>query len=392
MRVQLNSKDRWTRLLVVSWALVGLVLLVAGALWALGRIAPALVPFLLALIIVYLFRGPVAFLERRGMKRGLAVGLCYLGGLIALGAASVFIIPPIVDQVREFARDFPRYYDEVNTFVLDLQHQYQTLVVPDWVEEALLNVRDSVTTQFAEWSSALARQAFNVGGQAVTFLLNLLLAAVVGFWLLKDLPVMKREVTLLAGPGRREEALDVATRVDRVLSGYLRGQLIISTSTAAIVAIGLGILGVPYALVLGLIAGILNVVPYVGPFISYVIAAIVAAFVSPWLALGAVAVNVGAQQVTDMLITPRVMSEQVDLHPVLVIFSLLAGATLFGFIGLILAIPVAAVVKGLFVYYFEKYTDSTLSSEEGALFRSRADEDAPPAEDEPAEKTEKETE
>jgi len=149
---------------------------------------------------------------------------------------------------------------------------------------------------------------------------------------------------------------------------------ILSLVTGVIVTIGLSVIGVPYSLVIGLLATVLNFIPWIGPTITAIVAGIVAAFVSPLHIVGAVVICIGAQQATEYFLQPRVMSEQVDLHPLLVIFSLLAGSTLFGFPGLLMSIPVAAIAKGLFVYYFEKYTDSKLTSEGGALFRTPSEE------------------
>ncbi|MDI6693303.1 MAG: AI-2E family transporter [Anaerosomatales bacterium] len=366
------SLERWRRALTVSWALVGMLVLAAAATFALARISSALVPFGLALVIVFLLRSPVAMLEQRGLKRGLAVAVCYVAVLGALVVAGLFIVPPLVEQVRQFLDAFPRYYDKVLHLWEQLQRQYSAVAWPAWLDQALVGIRDELAKQLAAWSANLAKEIFSVGGGALTFLLNGFLALVVAFWLLKDMEVIKREFVMLAGPKRREEASVVMGKVSTVLSGYLRGQAIVSAVTAVIVTIGFTILGVPYALVLGLLAGALNVVPWFGPLVAEIISAIAAAFVSPWLALGAVLVVMGAQQITDMFITPRVMSEQVDLHPVLVIFSLLTGAALAGIVGMVLAIPVAAIAKGLFVYYFEKWTESRLATENGALFRSAA--------------------
>ncbi len=365
-----HSVERWRRALTVSWALIGMLVLAAAAVFALVRISSALVPFGLALVIVFLLRTPVAALERRGLKRGLAVAVCYLAVVAALVIVGLFVVPPLVAQVREFLQAFPGYYDRVLNLWEQLQQRYSAVAWPAWVDDALVNVRGELAKQLAGWSAQLAKEIFSVGGGAVAFLLNCFLALVVAFWLLKDMDVIKREFVALAGPRRREEASLVMGKVSKVLSGYLRGQAIISAATAVIVTAGFTLLGVPYALVLGLLAGVLNVIPWFGPLIAEVISAIAAAFVSPWLALGAVLVVVGAQQITDMFITPRVMSEQVDLHPVLVIFSLLTGAALAGIVGMVLAIPVAAVAKGLFVYYFEKWTESRLATEDGALFRT----------------------
>jgi predicted PurR-regulated permease PerM len=367
-----ESLERWRHVLTVSWALVGVLVLAVAVMFALVHISSALVPFGLALVLVFLLRTPVAALERRGLKRGAAVAVCYLAILAVLVVAGLFILPPLVDQVRQFLDAFPGYYDRVLDLWEQLQQQYSAVAWPAWLDDALVGIRDELAKQLAAWSANLARALFTVGGGALSFLLNGFLALVVAFWLLKDMEVIKREFVALAGPKRRDEASVVMSKVSTVLSGYLRGQAIVSATTALIVTIGFSVLGVPYALVLGLLAGVLNVIPWFGPLIAEVISASAAAFVSPWLALGAVLVVVAAQQITDMFITPRVMSEQVDLHPVLVIFSLLTGTALAGIIGMVLAIPVAAIAKGVFVYYFEKWTESSLATKDGALFRSVA--------------------
>lgn len=371
-----QPRDRWTRILIVTWALVGIGLLLLAAGWLFGKISAALVPFLFALLLIFLFRGPVAELERRGMSRGLAVALCYLIGFVIFGTIVGFLAPVIVSQVRDFVVAFPDYYQKANDVIIGLQERFQSQLVPAWFDQALANLQQTVQKQSGVWSAALAKEVFSVGGSAITFLGHLLLALVIAFWVLKDLPIIRREAAMLAGPKRRDEAALVMKKVSRILSGYLRGQFILSASTGTLVAIGLTLLGVPYSLVIGLLAALLNVIPWIGPAATAVIAGVAAAFVSPWHILFAVLIEIGSQQITEIFIQPRVMSEQVDLHPLLVIFSLLAGAALFGFTGIILAIPVAAVSKGLFVYYFEKYTDSKITSEDGALFKTSADQES----------------
>ena len=375
------SSSRWVRILVVSWALVGIGVLLVAFGWVLGKVSAALVPLVLAIILVFMFRGPVAALERRGVKRGLAVGICYLISFVIVGVALGFLIPALIEQIREFVEAFPGYYERASRMVLDLQDRYEALIVPPWLEDALVNMQDSITRQSAEWSSLLAKEIFSVGGSALSVLVTTVVSLVAGFWILKDLPAINREMLLLAGPKGRDEASIVTATVSRVLGGYLRGMFTISLITGVLVAIGLAIIGVPYSLVIGLLALVLNFIPWIGPTLTAVVAGIAAAFVSPLHILGAVAICIGAQQITEYFIQPRVMSENVDLHPLLVIFSLLVGSALFGFTGLLLGIPVAAIGKGLFVYYFEKYTDSKLASEGGALFRSRPDDDDDLADD-----------
>jgi predicted PurR-regulated permease PerM len=175
--------------------------------------------------------------------------------------------------------------------------------------------------------------------------------------------------------------------VVRIAGGYLRGQTIASLVTGITAGVGLAIIGVPFATVLGVITFVLNYIPYVGPLIAGTLAFVLGLFVGPWVALGAIGVVVGAQNLTDALVTPRVMSDQVDLHPTLVIFSLLAGGALFGFWGMVFAIPIAAIGKALFVYYYERKTQRQLVTENGALFKAAQcddDSDEPCAADEVA--------
>ncbi|MFA5843363.1 MAG: AI-2E family transporter [Coriobacteriia bacterium] len=372
-----SREATWRRIGVVSWSLIGVAVLGLGVLWLLDRLRHALVPFLLALVIVYLLRRSVSKLATRGLPRALAVLVCYLGAAAIVAVLAVFIVPLVVEQVTGFVSAFPQYYDRAYGLWADLGKRYVALSLPAWAERLGLEARAVVSQRFMGWSSSLARGAFAAGGQVVTLLFDGLLALVLAFYTLKDLPVLREEILSLAGPHGRDEAQVVFSKVSAALSGYLRGQIIISASTGALSAVALSIVGVPYALVIGLLNGVLNVVPYAGPALGATIAAIAAAFVHPLLAVWAVLAIFVVQQVNDLILAPRIMSRQVDLHPLLVVFSLLAGATLFGFVGVLMAIPVAAVAKGMFVYYFEKNTAATLGTEDGALFRQVKDDGRP---------------
>jgi len=372
-----NRKERVARIAMTAWAAIGWLLLTAAALWLLGLVMPALVPFMMGGIIVLILRTPVNLLEARGMPRTAAVALCYVLMFAVLTIVSAFVMPAIGDQLQQFSIDLPGYFDAVAEWWSGLQGQARAIVLPGWILTALTDAAATISATLADTAKSAASGILSVGQSAATLLFDMVLALVIGFWAVKDLPKVRAEVMTLVGEHRRGEAEMILETVLRVLGGYIRGQLIVSAVTGLVVWLGLSLLGVPYALVLGLLTGVLNVLPYIGPFVGGLFAAVVGLFISPLLALGALGVVIGAQQLTDMFVTPRVMSEQVDLHPLLVIFSLLVGGTLFGFWGLFLAIPVAAIIKGLFVYYYEKHTDRVISTEDGVLFRSR------PAEDEP---------
>lgn len=360
---------------IIAWATIGVALIVGAAFWFLGRISGALTPFVMAGILVLMLRGPVARLERRGMKRWLAVTVAYVGLLIIVGLLGAIVIPLLAKQVSEFFKAFPNYYDTAQNVWETMLDRFHGVALPGWVNTSLANTLDVLSKQLASWGSRIAQSLLSTGSAAAGMLANSILALVIAFWILKDMSTMRREVLDIVGHERREEAEVIINTVLHSIGGYIRGQVIVSAVTGTLAALFLALLGIPYAIVLGLITGLLNVVPYVGPFIGGLAAAIVGAFVGPWYALGALGLVIVAQQVTDLFVTPRVMSEQVDLHPVLVILSLLVGASLFGFLGMIFAIPVAAALKGIFVYYFEKHTQRELATENGALFRSKSCDD-----------------
>ena len=168
--------------------------------------------------------------------------------------------------------------------------------------------------------------------------------------------------------------------VARVLGGWLKGSLILSSAIAVLLAVGFSIAGVPYALALGVVGGLLNVVPYVGPVVTTVLAVVAGLSVGPWTALWAVVVVGAVELLNQTVLGPRIFSEQVDLHPLVVIFALLVGAALFGIPGMVLAVPVAAIIGGLFVYWFERSTERRIGSEDSVLFRDStagSEEDTP---------------
>ncbi len=375
---------RWQTTAYVTWSAVGILLLLSVTGYALGRISAAIVPFVIAAIIVFLMQGPVASFERRGMARNAAVGVCFAIALGLLTLVMTFVAPAVVRQLTELAKSVPDWIDQGQATFETLQQQYSQLVIPDWLRNLVAALVSSISSIVVSFGRSAAEFILAAGGGIATGFFDVFIAFVVAFWVLKDLPKMRDELVMLAGEKRETDVENLILTVNRVVGGYLKGQTIVSAITATLAGIGLAILGVPYVLLLSVITFFSNFVPYVGPFVAGAAAAMVAIFDGgPWQAVWAIVIVIAAQNITDNLITPRIMSEQVDLHPTLVIFSLLVGGTLFGLPGMIFAIPVAATGKGLFVYYFERRTSRSLASEDGAFFRTvtpSSDEEEPDSE------------
>lgn len=354
----------------IVWTAVGVLALIAAGGWVLGRVMPALIPFVFAGVIAFLLHAPVNYLEKRNMSRGWAVMLCFTIVLAVLAIFGVFLVPPLVRQIQAFATAVPDYLETAQRILNDLQRQYSAVVVPVWLRNTVTTAANDIGTLATRLAQSAGNVVVAAGTGVATALIDIFLALVIAFWILKDLPTMTHELEGLAGPRFEDDVEVFLSTVERVVGGYLKGATIASLTTAAIATIGFAIVGVPYALVLGLFAFVLNYIPYLGPLITALMAATVGLFVSPLTALLAAAIVFAAQTLTDNLVTPKVMSAQVNLHPTLVIFSLLLGATLWGIAGMLLAIPLAALIQGMFVYYYERRTRRPLATESGALFKA----------------------
>jgi len=375
----------WRTTAYAVWAIIGIGAVAYAAALGIGRIAGALAPFVVAFLFVFLLQGPVNRLVVGGVRRPLAVIICFAAAALVISLIGVFLVPALARQVLQFVSAVPGYFDQAEEAVRELQARYSELVVPQWLRTTALAVLGSLTAVFVRTGDVLARGILSAGGSIATIFFDLFLGAVIAFWTLKDLPKIRQELRALVGERYEEDLENLLETTTHVVGGYLKGQTIVSFVTGALAGVGLAVLGVPYALVLGIITFVLNYIPYIGPLVSGLIAAAVALFIAgPVKALLAVVVVIAAQQVADLLVTPRVMSESVDLHPTLVVFSLLVGGSLFGFWGMILAIPVAATAKGLFVYYYERRTQRQLATEDGALFRTPSCDDDEEVCDEPA--------
>jgi predicted PurR-regulated permease PerM len=361
--------ERWQQRAYRVWTIVGVLLLVAVAGWVLAKISGALVPFVMAFILVFLLAWPVRAMERRGIKRGFGATIAVLGLLLFIGIVLTFIVPALGRQLAELVTQAPEYVARAEREIESVQTSIRAIVMPDWARRFLTAAFSQFASGIASLGQSVATSLLAIGSQALTLFLDGFIALVITFWALRDLPTIREEILLVSGKWRQDVELLFA-EIAKSMGGYLRGQTVASLSTGAIAMVGLFIVGIPYAFLLGSLAFVLNYIPYVGPFLTGLIAALVGLFISPLKALLGIGVVILAQQITDNLITPRVMSSEVNLHPTLIIFALLVGGSLFGVPGLLFAIPIAAALQGVFIYYFERETSSQLATADGALFRT----------------------
>jgi predicted PurR-regulated permease PerM len=313
--------------------------------YAFQSIGQLLWPFVLSFILAYLLAPLVGLLSRR-LPRTAAIGILMLSLLGLLTLVSNALIPHIIREVRDLVFSLPtytEYFKGLYQNFSDWLARYGYTGYASEIQQRVVDRLPEVGKLFADQTTSALRGLTS----GIAAILNLLMIPFVTFYILKDYDRI-REIATQAIPTRhRARALDFIGRVDTVLGQYIRGQLIVSTFIAALTAFGLSVSGVRYAVVLGLTAGALNLIPYVGLTISLGVSMIVALLDAGGAiqCLKVLAVFVVVQGIEGNFLSPRVVGERVGLHPVWVMFALVVSAHLWGVVGMLVAIPVAAVIN-----------------------------------------------
>ncbi|MCL1846517.1 MAG: AI-2E family transporter [Coriobacteriia bacterium] len=362
--------ERTKRLFYLVWAVIGIIALVIGIGYVLGQIMTALAIMALSAFIVFILRVPVAWMERKGIHRLPGSLIAYLGGILIVTVILLIFIPLITRQIIGLIQLIPGYVNSATNSFNYFYQEYSYLLEDSNIQQLVGGVASDLSGWAADIVSQSALGAINLGMSLVTALIVLTVSLIVGFWILKDLPRIGKELRIIMGPKWEKDVLFISSTFSRAFGGYLRGMTISGTCTGIIAGVGYYFLGLPYPAVLGLLVGLMNFIPYVGPWIAGIVVAAIGIFVSPLVALISILVTIFAEQFVDNFIYPRVMSSVVDLHPAVVLVGVFTGGALGGAIGLISAVPLLSAAKAIYVYYFEKRTGRTLENEKGAIFKT----------------------
>ncbi|MCK8828420.1 AI-2E family transporter [Natroniella acetigena] len=307
-----------------------------------------LLPFVLAILLAYLINPIINKLIDNNLPR--LGALIFVFGVIGtvLGLSGAILVPALIEDLEILADKLPVYIQRLQEIIDTINRRYEQFNLPPTINLILIRVVDRVeelSLQFIERTSQTI-----IG--LVSRMLSLLLAPVLSFYILKDLSSMRRVGWSLIPRNYRTGLQKLLERINLVLFCFLKGQLIVSLLVGVLAILGLYILEVKFALLLGVFAGVTNVIPYFGPFIGILPAVIVASFDSFQLVLWVIVLFFIIQQLEGNIISPKIMGDELGLHPVLIIFSLLAGGELFGVVGMLIAIPTVAIIKEVLNYLF----------------------------------------
>ena len=347
----MTDSQRWF-VLCIGLLLVALVYL----------LEPILFPFLVGVLLAYLGDPLVDRLEVRGLSRTWAVVVVFVGLSLGFGLLLLLLIPLLGRQIDNLFTQVPLLFEWLKQVAIPWLEQNLNL------DLSVVNVDQLRSLAMQHWQtgsdllSQLLGQATRSGLVLLGWLANLALIPVVAFYLLRDWDLMIAKLGEMLPRSVEPKVSRWARECDEVLGAFVKGQLLVMLALAAFYSAGLALVGLKLALILGLLAGLASIVPYMG-FIVGIGASLVAAMLqfNELYPLIFVVLVFGAGQLLEgMWLTPVLVGDKIGLHPVAVIFAIMAGGQLFGFTGVLLALPLAAVVMVLLRHLHEGYRDSAL--------------------------------
>ncbi len=346
--VDLHVTERLRRAALMIWAIIGTLVLGAALLWLASQVRIIWLPLIFAAGLVVILDPVVRALERIAVPRVLGVifGFFVVGAVLA--AVGFLLIPAVRSQAAEFGVALPGLYDGAVDWLRNTGDRVGIDLGPVWTSETIQAWVSDPANQ-----SALQELIGGFGSGAGRLIRGITevvavvgLAPILAFYLLLDLPRSKAMVLDLTPPRFRDEVEYVSSQIGTALSAFVRGQLLVALVVGTLSAVALWFFDLPFWLIIGIATGLLNLIPFVGPFFGATLAATVAVVEGrPGVAAGIVVAFTLIQQLDNHIITPMIQRARVRLSPLIIVLALLAGGSLAGLLGVVVAVPMVTVLR-----------------------------------------------
>jgi len=323
--------------------------------WLFYLLAPVLTPFIAAGLLAYMGDPLADRLQKLKLPRTLAVVVVFLATFLLIGLLVLLVGPLIRTQISALFAALP-----------DIAHQVEQVWLPTilgWLnvepgEDVGLGAFLARYSDMAgDWSGKILLGVGKSGGVLAAAVLSLFLIPILTFYMLRDWDTFMAHLSALIPGRQRETVLKLARETDDVLGAFLRGQVLVMLALATIYTLGLSLVGLKFAVAIGVVAGLVSFVPYLGFVFGIGLAGLTVALEpNPlWNLVGVVATFTVGQAIEGSFLTPKLVGDRIGLHPVIVIFAVVAGGQLFGFFGILLALPAAAVLSVLLRFTYHRY-------------------------------------
>ena len=337
-----SLRDNW----VIAIALCG---------WLLWLLAPVLIPFVAAGLLAYIGDPLADRLQRLNFPRTIAVVSVFVLTFVGLGLLILLVVPLIRTQISALLEALPGIVVQVEQVWLPKIIGF--IGVEPGEEIGLGAFLARYSDMAGDWGATILLSVSRSGGVLAAAVISLFLIPILTFYLLRDWDSILHKIGAIVPSHQRETVISLARETDEVLGAFLRGQILVMIALGIIYAAGLSLVGLKFAIAIGVVAGLVSFVPYLGFVFGIGLAGLTVALEpEPWLRLvGVVATFTVAQMIEGSFLTPKLVGDRIGLHPVLVIFSIAAGGQLFGFFGILLALPAAAVLSVLVRFAYNRY-------------------------------------
>jgi predicted PurR-regulated permease PerM len=339
---------------------------IAVVLIALWLARSALPVFGIAIALAFLLDPPVTALQRRGVPRLAGILIVYVVVIVVVVGLGWLLLPPLFEQLQRFLEELPTFASQLMAWEQAIVDWLANLPLPDPIREALDTIIASGQQTVIGLLEAIVGPLLSFIARTAGFIVGLVVVPVWLLYVLKDRERLPDGILRMLPVGWRTDTGHAMGLTTGLIGRWIRGQILLGAVIFTATLIGLLVLALigftefaDFAVLLALVAGILEFVPIIGPIIAAVPAVLIGASISPAAAVAAIALYTVVQQLENHLLVPKVMGDAVDLHPAVVILSLIMGASLFGLWGAILAAPVVALARDLYRYVFRRLEGGT---------------------------------
>lgn len=358
--------------LIRIWSVVGAIVIAATILNVLGVLSPVIEFLAVGSLIAFVESPIVNGLEHRGVPRGLGALIGLIVVIAVIACIVMVVVPMFFEQCLEILSNLPEQLRDFGTLITTALQRFRSFSQGSWaldVDSLFASLANIVQTYGKQIAGDLGKGMFPFISALASQFFIVFLGLVLAYWLACDYPRIHREISTIVGEEKETSYRFMVAILSRSIGGYMRGMVITSIVGGFLAFVGFVLIGHPYASLMGVLTGIMHLVPVVGPWVSAAAATILAFFINPFLALWTLLVTVIAQNITDNVVSPKVMQSAVQVHPAMSLAALVVGSALMGPLGMVVAIPLCAALKGLFIFYFENDTNRQIVSYDGALFK-----------------------
>jgi len=324
------------------------LILVLSLFYFLYLVRSLLFSFILAVVITYILNPTVSAIERKGTPRIWSIVLVYLAVFFIATGIVIYGVPQIVEQLNCLAETIPLYAAQVHDIIESLHTSYIYLGIPDWMKQII----DERIYWLEESLLQIVRNTVDGLINTAGYVFQILLAPILAFYILKDLHLLKEKIVSILPVEWKKDLVNLFKELDHVLGSFIRGYLLVAAIVGVLTVLAMALLGMEFALMVGIFVGLMELIPYFGPVIGAVPAVALALLESKWMAIKVTIAFIVIHQLEGYIISPKILGDKVGLHPLVVILSLLVGGKFYGLFGILLAVPVTAMLRVVVRFIF----------------------------------------